>query len=164
MSQNNASPDKPKRIGLCVKDDGWTVQWQNETSIEICGNRCGKVCDGNCIQWSRERKVEQKLGAHAFTYQNIAGAHYDVAVIHDQDIVTILTPAQELEKTVQDLLARAHLSNREAEILLLKLQGYKQKEIADRLFISTATLKTHCKNIRHKIGDAHLNPVLKRVA
>lgn len=48
---------------------------------------------------------------------------------------------QELEK----------LSKREQEILNLLSQGYRYKEIADKLFLSTATVRTHIRNIYEKL-------------
>jgi DNA-binding NarL/FixJ family response regulator len=43
------------------------------------------------------------------------------------------------------------LSNREQEILQLLSQGYRYKEIADKLFLSTATVRTHIRNIYEKL-------------
>lgn len=44
------------------------------------------------------------------------------------------------------------LSNRETEVMSLIVQGYINKEIADRLNISLATVVTHRKNIMEKLG------------
>jgi DNA-binding NarL/FixJ family response regulator len=43
------------------------------------------------------------------------------------------------------------LSNREQEILQLLSQGFRYKEIADKLFLSTATVRTHIRNIYEKL-------------
>ena len=44
------------------------------------------------------------------------------------------------------------LSDREAEVMSLIVQGYINKEIADRLNIGLATVITHRKNIMDKLG------------
>jgi DNA-binding CsgD family transcriptional regulator len=44
------------------------------------------------------------------------------------------------------------LSGREVEVLSLVAQGYKNHQIAQRLFISNATVKTHLQHIYSKFG------------
>jgi DNA-binding NarL/FixJ family response regulator len=58
------------------------------------------------------------------------------------------------------------LTSREQEILQLLSQGFRYKEIADKLFISVETVRTHIRNIYEKLQvqsrtDA-LNKVFKR--
>ena len=48
--------------------------------------------------------------------------------------------------------ARPRLSNREREIVALVAQGFKNKEIAERMFISEQTVKNHLHNIFDKLG------------
>jgi DNA-binding CsgD family transcriptional regulator len=48
--------------------------------------------------------------------------------------------------------AYIEISQREAEVLSLVVKGYINKEIADRLNISLATVVTHRKNITEKLG------------
>jgi DNA-binding NarL/FixJ family response regulator len=43
------------------------------------------------------------------------------------------------------------LSKREAEILELLSKGYRYKEIGDKLCLSTETVRTHIRNIYHKL-------------
>ncbi|MEK7409214.1 MAG: response regulator transcription factor [Acidobacteriota bacterium] len=47
---------------------------------------------------------------------------------------------------------RAPLSQREREIVSLVAQGYKNKEIAEKIFISEQTVKNHLHNIFDKLG------------
>lgn len=47
---------------------------------------------------------------------------------------------------------RGVLSEREKEIVALVVKGMKNKEIADKLFISVHTVLTHRKNISHKLN------------
>jgi DNA-binding NarL/FixJ family response regulator len=44
------------------------------------------------------------------------------------------------------------LSTREREIVILVAQGFKNKEMAERMFISEQTVKNHLHNIFDKLG------------
>jgi two-component system, NarL family, nitrate/nitrite response regulator NarL len=46
----------------------------------------------------------------------------------------------------------AALSHREREIVILVAQGFKNKEMAERMFISEQTVKNHLHNIFDKLG------------
>lgn len=54
---------------------------------------------------------------------------------------------QQIEKQQQAL----GLSNRELEVLQLMAQGLSNREIADRLFLSVPTIKTHTSNLFFKL-------------
>lgn len=45
-----------------------------------------------------------------------------------------------------------NISDRELEIIRLIAEGYSNKEIADKLFLSLHTVNTHRKNIMNKLG------------
>ena len=45
-----------------------------------------------------------------------------------------------------------NLSKRELEVLLLMSEGLSNKEIADRLFVSLSTIKTHSNNLFDKMN------------
>ena len=51
-----------------------------------------------------------------------------------------------------DILQRKLLTDREIEVMSLIVQGYINKEIADKLNIGLATVITHRKNIMEKLG------------
>lgn len=54
-------------------------------------------------------------------------------------------------KLSEDNLEMKKLSEREKEILLLLSDGLRYKEIADKLFLSTETVRTHIRNIYEKL-------------
>lgn len=54
--------------------------------------------------------------------------------------------------TSADTVALASLTERETEVLKLIAQGLTNQELADKLFISMTTVKTHVGNILNKIG------------
>ena len=53
---------------------------------------------------------------------------------------------------VPQILQRKILTDREIEVMALIVQGYINKEIADRLHIGLTTVITHRKNIMEKLG------------
>jgi len=55
------------------------------------------------------------------------------------------------------------LSERETEVLKLISRGYKNSEIAEKLFVSQNTIKTHIKNIYVKLDVKNRVEALKRV-
>ncbi len=55
------------------------------------------------------------------------------------------------------------LSEREVEVLKLIASGYKNAEIAERLFVSQNTIKTHIKNIYVKLDVKNRIEALKKV-
>jgi DNA-binding NarL/FixJ family response regulator len=57
-------------------------------------------------------------------------------------------PANAIEYTCEGL----NISEREMEIIKLIAEGLSNKEVADKLFLSTHTVTTHRKNIMNKLG------------
>lgn len=81
--------------------------------------------------------------------------------------ICINVPEKQLVRTILTMLQAGHhggaapvlgsrqqqiLSDREAEVMVLIVQGLINKEIADRLCISLSTVVTHRKNIMEKLG------------
>jgi len=62
--------------------------------------------------------------------------------------------ASPMEAAAQGVRARdrSPLSKREREIVALVAQGYKNKEMAEKMFISEQTVKNHLHNIFDKLG------------
>ncbi len=54
------------------------------------------------------------------------------------------------------------LSSREQEILQLLKDGYSNKEISKKLFLSELTVKTHRKNIMTKMGARNIADLLRK--
>ena len=72
-----------------------------------------------------------------------AGEKYFSAEVGAQ----LMNHFSEKEKSGPDLLTR-----REKEILLMISQGFTDKEIAEKIFLSPLTITTHRKNILSKLG------------
>lgn len=56
------------------------------------------------------------------------------------------------EEVFKATCAELNISEREVEIIKLIAEGFINKEIADKLFLSTHTVNTHRKNIMAKLG------------
>jgi DNA-binding NarL/FixJ family response regulator len=67
--------------------------------------------------------------------------------------IVVVQPAPEAPTQGVDEkeLARLGLSGREQEVLQLMAEGLSNQEIADRLFVSLNTVKTHCSRIFEKL-------------
>ncbi|NQU35862.1 MAG: tetratricopeptide repeat protein [Bacteroidetes bacterium] len=63
----------------------------------------------------------------------------------------------------EDKFKEFELSEREIEVLKLISQGFKNAEIAEKLFVSQNTIKTHIKNIYVKLDVKNRVEALKRV-
>lgn len=55
------------------------------------------------------------------------------------------------QKKNESAVLMAQLSARQREILQYLSEGYRYKEIADKLFVSTETVRTHIRNIYEKL-------------
>jgi two-component system, NarL family, nitrate/nitrite response regulator NarL len=76
-------------------------------------------------------------------------ANTTAAVIRQFAAPEALAPAPGITKAPRD---RAQLSQREREIIVLIAQGYKNKEIAEKMFITEQTVKNHLHNVFDKLG------------
>jgi len=66
-------------------------------------------------------------------------------------------------KFSEEKLKDFDLSEREIEVLKLIAKGYKNSEIAEKMFVSQNTIKTHIKNIYVKLDVKNRVEALKRV-
>ncbi|MGA3096725.1 MAG: response regulator transcription factor [Bryobacteraceae bacterium] len=78
-------------------------------------------------------------------------SHTTAAVIR-QFVANDETPAISLPQPQSRERERSPLSQREREIVALVAQGFKNKEMAEKMFISEQTVKNHLHNIFDKLG------------
>jgi DNA-binding CsgD family transcriptional regulator len=69
---------------------------------------------------------------------------------HNTDLTTIRSIND--PKEYGDYLTELGISRREKEIVVLILKGYSNRKIANQLFISISTVKTHIRNIFQKLN------------
>lgn len=76
----------------------------------------------------------------------------EILYLYDSES-TILDVFNKLEKQLDtNTFDKSMLSDRELDVLKLIVGGYSNKEIGEKLFISTHTVITHRKNITQKTG------------
>jgi DNA-binding NarL/FixJ family response regulator len=78
-------------------------------------------------------------------------SHTTAAVIR-QFVANDEAPAQAPASATPRERERSPLSQREREIVALVAQGFKNKEMAEKMFISEQTVKNHLHNIFDKLG------------
>ena len=64
------------------------------------------------------------------------------------------------EDAFKNTCAELNISEREVEIIKLIAEGFINKEIADKLFLSTHTVNTHRKNILAKLGVSNATGIV----
>lgn len=62
-----------------------------------------------------------------------------------------------------DLAQKFGLSNREIEVLQLIAEGHSNQEIADQLYVSLSTVKTHVSNLFSKLDVQRRTQAVKKV-
>ncbi|MDZ4133820.1 MAG: helix-turn-helix transcriptional regulator, partial [Dethiobacteria bacterium] len=82
------------------------------------------------------------------------------------DLAQTLSNALNLsdQEFLEEFFRKGGLTAREIGIVKLLLQGYSNKQIADTLFISEDTLKTHLRNIYRKYGVHKKSELLALIA
>ena len=63
----------------------------------------------------------------------------------------------------EEFLKKYDISEREKEIIKLVLEGYTNKEISDRLFLSTGTVKNYIYNIFQKLNISNRIQIIRKV-
>jgi len=71
-------------------------------------------------------------------------------VVIEKEVIVSARPEPDAAFVAAEL-ARLGLSQRELEVIRLMAEGLSNQEIADRLFVSLNTIKTHCSRIFEKL-------------
>jgi len=84
-----------------------------------------------------------------YFFTSILFMHYFIKK-HYADLTTIRSISD--PKAYNDYLTGIGISTREKEIVVLIMKGYSNRKIANELFISLSTVKTHIRNIFKKLN------------
>jgi DNA-binding CsgD family transcriptional regulator len=85
-----------------------------------------------------------------------------IVEVEKQVIVEKLVPADPGFTLDESELERLGISKREYEVLELISQGLSNQEIADKLFVSTNTIKTHSSNLFMKLDARRRTQAIQR--
>ena len=102
-----------------------------------------------------------KFGARGYMLKNAEPEELIQGIIHIARGGVTVSPAMasklldELKEMREPVEAIPELSHRETEVLQLVAQGKRNKDIAEELFISENTVKTHLRNIMDKLHMAN---------
>lgn len=146
------------RVGLCIKDLEFKVFFQNEMCLNFCGNREGEVCRQGCLSTFKKNNkadsfIEGLTNIGLFQARN--GIVEGLVINDNEHLTSVLYPAQKVCENIIEKFKARSLSETEMKVVIAKLEGWKNREIAEKLFISHATLKTHINNIYKKIPNSY---------
>jgi DNA-binding NarL/FixJ family response regulator len=97
--------------------------------------------------------VLQKSVGIADIVDAVRRLHAGESLLSPQETIALLRLAtQHREQVREALVAASRLTPREREVLQALAEGLNDKEIAQRLYISTETARTHMVNILAKLG------------
>lgn len=136
-------------IGVCIKDTKKRVLFQNDVSKQLCDDKAGQVCNLNCTEMDKELKGI----CHTSMKNQLKFKDKFVNAVFHKDgnqVTTFMFPSNQIEVIFQKPEIQA-LSKREQEVVRMILMGLSNNEIAEKLFISRLTVKTHINNIYKKI-------------
>jgi DNA-binding CsgD family transcriptional regulator len=142
------------KVGICIKSQDETVEHQNELCIKTCGNQVGKKCEKGCMLHYKNSSVDAAFDRGFKLLKNLDsdGHSLDAVMFNDgQKLTTLFYDKAEVLKNQMEFIKRFSLSKAELSVIEKFLAGYKSREIADQLFISKATLRTHLNNIYKKL-------------
>ena len=143
-------------LGVCVKSSDGKVFFQNSRCIEKCGVKTGEICQGPCVEKYRKVCGGRKLASEGFFHfpkLSLEQGLADAVVVNDgAQLLTLLYPLEDKNFEKMQCYRQKNLTKRELEIASLLLEGFTNSEIAPKLFISKAAVKTHINNIYKKIS------------
>lgn len=109
-----------------------------------------------------------KLGAKAYLLKNSdveefmlaidwvmkGKSYYSPAIFEEQSKIEVVS-------SISPVIPVASLTPREKEVLILIAQGYTNKEMGQKLFVSHKTIDTHRTNIMKKLGAHSISDLVK---
>jgi len=152
METKSPESNMIENLAICKKDPSGRVFFQNEMCLRICGHREGQICSGNCMEKYNVENPRSCEGTFQFQNMKIGNGAFDVIMVNDgEQILTLLFDLTRKYADQKAFFKKFYLTTRENEVLSCVNKGMTNQEIADALYISKKTLKTHINNILKKI-------------
>ena len=145
---------------LITTEDG-TVVAQNQPARRLMGDGRGRACwnvvgqtpnaEGlPCAQGCVRQILRNRLDEARNTSVLIGGKRHILTCVPVKNTAVCMLSAS----TVQAAAPWQVLTPREVDVLRLLAEGTTTVEIAERLHLSAATVRTHVENMRNKLGAA----------
>ncbi len=142
---------------LCLLRSNNVVTYQNSASKKLCGTHAGDLCPQTCVytcEKIQERPLEEN-GIQLFKNMRLGKEFFDILFYSALPFrLVMFYPLKQKFEAWAKRLKDHDLSRRETEIAGLRLQGFNNSAISQKLSISKATLKTHLNNIYKKMPEA----------
>lgn len=139
-------------MGICIKDNDFRVLSQNKKCQDLCGDKLGLICNDGCYKQQSPKNTGEKIFKTRPFSTNTE--MIECVIIKNEGFITTLQmPTDHRIENIITTALKYRLTPTELVILKDKLTKYSIQQIADRLFISKSTVKTHLNNIYAKIPD-----------
>jgi len=143
-------------VVVCVKDRKTKVLQQNDACHKLCGDLLGKECHIACMELYEKDDSQQweKWGSRTYRNCPVQDQFFDITVISTSEhITTFAQPLNDKLESAMEYYRNSGLTKRELEVIELAIVGMSNQEISEKLFISTATLRSHLKNIYNRVKE-----------
>lgn len=148
-------------VGICIKDLTKKILFQNQACMNRCGDKAGATCRDQCMKSYHSHSDPIALqGVHIPPHVDMATKDFETVVVNDgRFITTIQCPITEKNSAIMEEILKYGLTKTELKIVEMRLGHLSNQEVATKLFISSATLRTHLNNAYKKM-PAHLKELL----
>lgn len=170
-----------KTIGFCVVNESLEIVSENRTFPLYLKNLYGSMSLKECIGdlnpysslsalWMMGEYVQEKQSEFGrFRVRMVAdmvNAAHDYRRMYLMIQIIPLMKVEEPSKNIDNkysLLETFNLSRREMQVIQMLVTGKENADIADKLYISAATLKTHIRNIYTKLDVSNKSELLLKL-
>ncbi len=163
-------------LGLVVLDNNWNIVSSNDMAKMYCYD----LLSNNNLQDPVSEVIKSILPNISFQSINTSTVVYNDLESYDLKVVPSIVPntnkgidtyyllhlIKKKPSTLKKLQSPDHhynLTDRELEIVQLIAQGLSNKEIAEILFLSTNTIRTHINNIFNKLSVSNRTAILYKM-
>ncbi len=148
-------------IGFCLKNLDGEVLYQNTSCQKICGDMQGSCCINNCMElYKKSDKHLNQSGVQYFKGEKFNNIPCDVVLVNDgKFLITLIVKLDTKLSDYKKFFEQYKLSMREIEVLELLLLGKTNHDMAQELFLSVPTVRTHISHLREKVPDIYLHGI-----
>lgn len=164
-------------IGIIVFDSNFKVMHYNQSAIRFVNDIFGKDNDSqfneDLIKMLSDKLYFQSFNSNTALYTSIQNYSFKIVPFAAPSFtrgfntfytVYILKNNDSNAIDYNRLKTLYNLTKRECEIICMISQGYSNKRVADELYLSEHTVKTHMQNIFRKMESNSRTEVLHKIA